>query len=166
MSVVPLLQHLLDDHGNFHAIDLAGRIGPGPAAVLPRVRQILSERVEQNACNEQYGSAVLNDLWALVHVASALWGIGGMNEAGIVVPALLAALKDNDSAARDVVACLARTGTAARPALPQVKAALEQPHRGEHLWSGAVAFGLEVERSCSVVLASLTDLHDPAPARG
>ncbi|MET9593117.1 HEAT repeat domain-containing protein [Streptomyces sp. NPDC006516] len=161
-SVMPLLERLLDDHRNLHAIDLAGRIGPGAAAVLPRLRQILSERVEQNARNEQNGSAVLNDSWTLVHVASALWDIGGTSEAGIVVPALLAAWKHNDSTARDIVACLDRMGRAARPALPQIQAALEQPHRGDQMWSGAIAFDLEVEHTCRVILARLTDLPDPA----
>lgn len=123
-SVMPLLERLLDDHRNLHAIDLAGRIGPGAAAALPRLRQILSERVEQNARNEQNGSAVLNDSWTLVHAASALWDIGGPSEAGIVVPALLAAWKNNDSTARDVLACLDRMGTAARPALPRIQAHL------------------------------------------
>ncbi|MEV5887358.1 HEAT repeat domain-containing protein [Streptomyces sp. NPDC052020] len=163
-SVVPLLERLLDDHGNFDAIDLAGRIGPGAAAVLPRLRQILSERVEQNARNEQNGSAVLNDSWTLVHVASALWGIGGTSEAGTVVPALLAAWKDNDSTARDVVACLGRMGPAACPALPQIQAALEQPHRGNPRWSGAVAFDLEVEHTCRAILTRL--FPDSTPARG
>ncbi|MFC9941773.1 HEAT repeat domain-containing protein [Streptomyces pratensis] len=165
-SVMPLLERFLGDHRNFHAIDVAGRIGPGAAAVLPSLRRILSERVEQNARNEQNGSAVLNDSWTLVHVASALWDIGGTSEAGIVVPALLAAWKDNGSTARDVVACLDRMGTAARPALPQIQAALEQPHRGDQMWSGAVAFDLEVEHTCRVILARLTDLPDLAPARG
>lgn len=163
-SVMPLLKQLLDDHRNVQAIDLAGRIGPDAAAVLPRLRQILSDRVEQNARNEQNGSAVLNDSWTLVHVASALWDTGGTNEAGVVVPALLAAWKDNDSTAREVAACLDRMGTAARPALPRIQAALEQPHRGDLMWSGAVAFDLEVERTCRVILARLTDLPDPAPA--
>ncbi|MFD8013526.1 HEAT repeat domain-containing protein [Streptomyces sp. NPDC059762] len=165
-SVVPLLEHLLDGHRNFDAIGLAGRIGPGAAAVLPRLRQILNVRVEQNARNEQNGSAVLNDSWTLVHVASALWDIGGVSEAGTVVPALLAAWKDNDSTARDVVACLNRMGPAARPALPQIQAALAQPHRGDQMWSGAVAFDLEVEHTCRAILTRLTDLPDPAPARG
>ncbi|MEU8762701.1 HEAT repeat domain-containing protein [Streptomyces sp. NPDC048659] len=164
-SVVPLLEHLLDDHRNFDAIDLAGRIGPGAAAVLPRLRQILSERVEQNARNEQNGSAVSNDSWTLVHVASALWGIGDVSEAGTVVPALLAAWKDNDSTVRDVLACLNRMGAAARPALPQIQAALAQPHRGDQMWSGAVAVDLEVEHTCRAILTRLRDLPDPARAR-
>ncbi|MEU0404796.1 HEAT repeat domain-containing protein [Streptomyces sp. NPDC006197] len=162
-NVVPLLERLLDDHRNFDAIDLAGRIGPGSAAVLPRLRQILSERVEQNARNEQNGSAVLNDSWTLVHVASALWDIAGTSEAGTVVPALLAAWKDNDSTARDVVACLDRMGPAARPALPQIQAALEQPHRGDQRWSGTVAFDLEVDHTCRAVLTRLRNLPAHAP---
>ncbi|MEU7028843.1 HEAT repeat domain-containing protein [Streptomyces sp. NPDC046275] len=86
-TVVPLLEHLIEGPRNFDAIDLAGRIGPDAAAVLPRLRQILNEQVEQN------GAAVLNNSWTLVHVASALWDIGGTGETGIVVPALLAAWK-------------------------------------------------------------------------
>ena len=82
------------------------------------------------------------------------------------MPALLAAWKDNGSTARDVVACLDRMGTAARPALPQIQAALGQLHRGDQMWSGAVAFDLEVEDTCRVILVRLTDLPDPAPARG
>lgn len=116
-TVVPLLERLLDHHRNFDAIDLAGRIGPPAAAVLPRLRQILNEQAERNARNEQNDSAVLNDSWTLVHVASALWDMGGDDEADVVVPALLNAWRDNDSTACDVVACLDRMGPAARPAL-------------------------------------------------
>ncbi|MFD4857709.1 HEAT repeat domain-containing protein [Streptomyces atratus] len=162
-NAVPLLERLLDDNRNFDAIDLAGRIGPPAAAVLPRLRQILNEQVEQNTRNERNGSAVLNDSWTLVHVASALWDIGGTGEADIVVPALLDAWKDNDSTARAVVACLNRMGPAARPALPQIQAALAQPHRGDQRWGGAVAFDLEVEHTCRIILARLLDLPDPAP---
>ncbi|MGW2282655.1 HEAT repeat domain-containing protein [Streptomyces sp. NPDC001770] len=165
-NVMPLLERLLDDYPSFPAIDPAGRIGPGAAAALPRLRQILSEQVEQNVRNEENGSAVLNDSWTLVHVASALWDIGGTGEADVVVPALLAAWKDNNSTARHVVACLDRMGTAARPALPQIQAALAQPHRGDQRWSDAVAIDLEIEHTCRVVLARLTDHPDPAPARG
>ncbi|WP_435060428.1 HEAT repeat domain-containing protein [Streptomyces sp. bgisy060] len=164
-NVVPLLERLLDGPRNFDAIDLAGRIGPDAAAVLPRLRRILSERIEQNARNEHNGSAVLNDSWTLVHVASTLWDIAGTSEAATVVPALLAAWKDNDSTARDVLACLRRMGPAARPALPQIRASLEQPHRGDPRWSGAVAFDLEVEHTCRAILTRLTDLPNPAPAR-
>lgn len=116
-----------------------------------------------NARNEQNGSAVLNDSWTLVHVASALWDIGGTGEGDIVVPALLDAWKDNDSTARDVVACLNRMGPAARPALPQIQAALAQPHRGDRRWGGSVASDLEVEHTCRTILARLRDLPEPAP---
>ena len=165
-NVVPLLESLLDHARNFDAISLAGRIGPPAAAVLPRLRQILNEKFEQNARNEQNGSALLNDSWTLVHVASALWDIGGADEADIVTPALLNAWKDNDSTARPVVACLNRMGPAARPALPQIQAALAQPHRGDHRWGGAVAFDLEVEHTCRVILASLREFPDHTPVEG
>ncbi|MGW2016799.1 HEAT repeat domain-containing protein [Streptomyces sp. NPDC001927] len=161
--VVPLLDGLLEHRRNFDATGLAGRIGPPASPVLPRLRQILNEQIEQNARNEQNGSAVLNDSWTLVHVASALWDIGGAREADIAVPALLNAWKDNDSTARDVVACLNRMGPAARPALPQIQAALALPHRGNDRWSGAVAFDLEVEHTCRTIQTRLLDLPDPAP---
>ncbi|MGW9448577.1 HEAT repeat domain-containing protein [Streptomyces sp. NPDC055632] len=163
-TVVPLLAGLLDAPRKFDAFDLAGRIGPGAAAVLPRLRQILNQQLEQNARNEQNGSAALNDSWTLVHAASALWDIGGMNEADTVVPALLAAWKNNNFTARDVLACLNRMGPAAHPALPQIQAALEQPHRADPRWSDAVIFDLEVEHACRGILARLNGLPDPAPA--
>lgn len=58
--VLPLLQRLLDGKRNFEAIDLAGRIGPPAAAVLPRLRHLLNDRLEGNARNEPEGSVVLN----------------------------------------------------------------------------------------------------------
>ncbi|MFI7355942.1 HEAT repeat domain-containing protein [Streptomyces avidinii] len=155
-SAVPLLQRLLDHSRNFDAIDLAGRIGPPAAAVLPRLRQMLNEQVERNARNEQNGSAVLNDSWTLVRVASALWDIGADSEAHIVVPALLNAWKNNDSTARCAAACLNRMGPAAQPALPQIEAALAQPHRGGHPWEWGIASDLEFQHTCRTILTRLT----------
>ncbi|MFF3083832.1 HEAT repeat domain-containing protein [Streptomyces nojiriensis] len=151
-QVVPLLQRLLNDKRNFDAVNLAGRIGPPAAAVLPRLRQLLNDQLEQNARNEQDGSAVLNDSWTLVHVASTLWDIGGDGEAPAVVPALLAAWKDNDFTARHAVACLNRMGPAAHPALPQVQSALAQPRRGGDPWGWSIAVDLEIQRTCRSVL--------------
>ncbi|MFC9754706.1 HEAT repeat domain-containing protein [Streptomyces sp. NPDC056921] len=159
-SVVPLLERLLDHHRNFDAIDLAGRIGPHAAAVLPRLRQILNEQVEQNARNEQNGSAVLNDSWTLVHAASALWDTGGDDEADVVLPALLNAWRDNDSTACDVVACLNRMGPAARPALHRIEDAMAQPQRGGEIWGRGVARDLEFQRTCRAILTRLRDLPD------
>ncbi|MFG2946342.1 HEAT repeat domain-containing protein [Streptomyces adustus] len=163
-NVMPLLERLLDDRRNFDAIDLAGRIGPPAAAVLPRLRQILNEQVERNTHNEQNGSAVMNDSWTLVHVASALWDIGGTGEAGIVVPALLNAWKDNDSTALDVVACLDRMGSAARPALPRIEAELAQPRPGGDPWGWQISRDLEFQRTCRAILTRLRDLPDHASA--
>ena len=164
--VVPLLERLLDHQRNFAAIGLAGRIGPPAAPVLPRLRQILNKQTEINARNEQDDAAVLNvgNAWTLVHTASALWDIAGDSEADTVVPALLNAWKDNDSTARDVLACLNRMGQAARPALPQIQTALAQPHRGNDLWSNAVGLDLEIEHICRSLVARLRDLPEPAPA--
>ncbi|MFD9047928.1 HEAT repeat domain-containing protein [Streptomyces zaomyceticus] len=163
-SVVPLLERLLEDRRNLDAIDLAGRIGPPAAAMLPRLRQILNDQVEQNTRNEQNGSAVLNDSWTLVHVASALWDIGGTSQAGIAVPALLDAWKDNDSTAHHVVACLDRMGPAARPALPRIEAAMTQPQRGGGTWGWGVTSDLEFQHTCRAILTRLTHLPDPEPA--
>ncbi|WP_052499812.1 HEAT repeat domain-containing protein [Streptomyces vietnamensis] len=162
--VVPLLEHLLESHRNFDAIDLAGRIGPPAAPVLPRLRQMLGEQVEQNARNERNGSAVLNDSWTLVHVASALWDIGGTSEADIVVPALLNAWEDNDSTACDVVACFDRMGPAARPALPRIEAATAQPQRGGEPWGWGVTRDLKFQRTCRAILTRLRELPEPALA--
>ncbi|MFB7312585.1 HEAT repeat domain-containing protein [Streptomyces sp. NPDC056192] len=159
-NVVPLLDRLLDHHRNFDAIDLAGRIGPPAAAVLPRLRQILSKQLEQNARNEQNDSTVLNDSWTLVHVASAMWDIGGDDEADVVAPALLNAWRDNDSTACDVVACLNRMGPAARPALHRIEASMAQPQRGEKPWGRGVTHDLEFQRTCRATLTRLRNLPD------
>ncbi|MGW1963603.1 HEAT repeat domain-containing protein [Streptomyces sp. NPDC001935] len=164
-NVVPLLEPLLEDRRNFDAIDLAGRIGPHAAAVLPRLRQILNKQLEQNARNEQNGSAVLNDSWTLVHVASALWEIGGDGEAHTVVPALLNAWKDNDATAGDVVACLNRMGPAARPAMPRIETAMAQPQRDGDPWGG-ITSDLQFHRTCRAILTRLQDLPDHASAEG
>jgi hypothetical protein len=165
-SVVPLLEHLLGHQRNFDAVGLAGRIGPPAAPVLPRLRQMLNEQTERNARNEQEGAAVRNvgNAWTLVHTASALWDIAGDGEADTVVSALLNAWKDNDSTARDVLACLNRMGQAARPALPLIRTALAQPRRGNDRWSDAVASDLEIERICRSLAARLRDLPEPASA--
>ncbi|MFB7244343.1 HEAT repeat domain-containing protein [Streptomyces populi] len=154
-NVMPLLERLLDHGRNLDALDLAGRIGPPAAAVLPRLRQMLNEQVERNTRNEQNGSAVLNDSWTLVRVASALWDVGGDGEADVVVPALLKAWQDNDSTACHAVACLARMGPAARPALPRIRAALAQPRRGGHPWGRGVVSDLEFQYACRTVLTHL-----------
>ncbi|MDV5143170.1 HEAT repeat domain-containing protein [Streptomyces sp. SBC-4] len=163
-EVVPLLNGLLEQHRNTDAIDLAGRIGPAAAPVLPRLRQILDEQLAQNAHNEQNGSTALNDWWTLIHVASALWDIDGTSQTDTVLPVLLDAWKNNDASAHAVIACLDRMGPAAHPALPQIQAALAQPHRYDQRWIGAVTLDLEIERTCRTILARLQDLPEPSPA--
>ncbi|WP_318212265.1 HEAT repeat domain-containing protein [Streptomyces sp. SJL17-1] len=163
-EVVPLLDGLLEQHRNTDAIDLAGRIGPAAAPVLPRLRQILDEQLAQNTRNEHTGSSVLNDWWTLIRVASALWDIDGADQADTVLPVLLDAWKNNDASAHAVIACLDRMGPAARPALPQIQAALAQPHRYDQRWIGAVSLDLEIERTCRTLLVRLQDLPEAAPA--
>ncbi|WP_327380673.1 HEAT repeat domain-containing protein [Streptomyces sp. NBC_01207] len=164
-TVVPLLQRLLDAERNFDAISLAGRIGPPAAPVLPRLRQMLDEQLEQNALNKQNDSTALNDSWTLVHVASALWDIGGDKEARAVAPALLTAWKDNDSTARRAVACLNRMGPAAHLALPWIQAALAQPRRGGNPWGWDVAVDLEIQHSCQSILTRLEAGIPRSPAQ-
>ncbi|MEU3480878.1 HEAT repeat domain-containing protein [Streptomyces sp. NPDC033754] len=163
-EIVPLLDGLLERPHNVEAIDLASRIGPAASPVLPRLRQILDEQLAKNAVNEQSGSSVLNDWWTLIRVASALWDIGGTDQADIVLPVLLDAWKNDDASAHAVIACLDRLGPAARPALPQIQAALTQSHRYDQRWTGAVTLDLEIERTCRTLLARLEDLPEAAPA--
>ncbi|MEV6250562.1 hypothetical protein AB0M38_30890 [Streptomyces sp. NPDC051742] len=162
-TVVPLLNGLLEHHRNSDALDVAGRIGPPAARVLPWLRQTLAGQVEENTRNEQNGSAVLNDSWTLVHAAAALWDIGGDSEADAVVQALRDAWKDNEATAPTVVACLDRMGPAARPALPQIQAALAQSHRYDQRWSGAVASDLGIVDTCRTILTRLHSLSESAP---
>ncbi|MFG2487574.1 HEAT repeat domain-containing protein [Streptomyces virginiae] len=154
-SAVPLLERLLDHGRNLDAINVLGRIGPPASAVLPRLRQMLNQQVEQNARNEQNGAAVLNDSWTLVRVASALWDVGRDDETHVVVPALLNAWKDNGSTAPDAADCLDRMGRAAQPALPQIQAALAQPRRGGHPWGWGVAYDLQFQHTCRSILTRL-----------
>ncbi|MGW3327483.1 hypothetical protein [Streptomyces virginiae] len=160
-SAVPLLEGLLDHGRNFDAIDVLGRIGPPAAAVLPRLRQMLDKQVEQHARNEQNGAAVLDDSWALVRVASALWDMGREGEAHVVVPALLNAWKDNDFTARDAAGCLDRMGPAAQPALPRIQVARAQPHRGGHPWGWGVAYDLEFQDTCRMPPDPSGGIPDP-----
>ncbi|MFE9046568.1 hypothetical protein ACFYOG_37570, partial [Streptomyces sp. NPDC007818] len=160
-EIVPLLDGLLELPRNFDAIDLAGRIGPAALPVLPRLRQILDEQLAKNAVNEQNGSSVLNDWWTLIRVA-ALWDIAGTSEADTVMPVLLDAWKNDDANAHAVVTCLDRMGPAARPALPQIRAALTQAHRYDQRWIGAVTLDLEIEHTCRTLQTRLRPL--PASA--
>ncbi|MFD7978736.1 HEAT repeat domain-containing protein [Streptomyces sp. NPDC059071] len=157
---VPQLERLLDTHRRLDAVKVLGRIGPPAAAVLPRLRQELNAQVEQNARNEQSDAAPLNvgNAWTLIHVASAVWEIGGQAEGDMVVQALLRAWKDNDSTLREAAACLNRMGQAARPALPQIEEALAQPRRGGQPWGWGIAFDLEFQHTCGVILTRLRDL--------
>ncbi|MGW4725374.1 HEAT repeat domain-containing protein [Streptomyces sp. NPDC004291] len=156
-KVVPLLSRLLEKHCTTDAIDLAGRIGPAAAPVLPRLRQILDEQLAENARNERNGSSVLNDWWTIIRVASALWEIGGTAQTDTVLPVLLDAWKNDDASAHAVAACLNRMGPAAHPALPQVHAALDRPHRYGQRWTGSVALDLETEHTCRTILVRLKD---------
>lgn len=145
-DVVRRLERLLDSYRRFDAVQVLGRIGPPAAAVLPRLRQMLST----------------GDAWTCVHAAAALWDIGGEAEAGIVVQALLGGWEDNDATANHVVACLNRMGQAARPALPRIRAALALPRRGGR-FGGSVAHDEELQQTCRDILTRLRELPSHIP---
>ncbi|MGW5001437.1 HEAT repeat domain-containing protein [Streptomyces hydrogenans] len=163
-DVVPLLEGVLERPRNFDAFDLAGRMGAAASPVLPRLRRILDEQLARNRADEQNGSRVLNDWWTLIRVASALWDIGGADQADTVLPVLQDAWKHNDDSAHAVLACLDRMGPAALPALPRIQAALTRPHRYGQRWTGSVARDLEIQDTCRNILARLRDLPGPDPA--
>ncbi|MFB7288808.1 hypothetical protein [Actinacidiphila glaucinigra] len=80
-EVVPLPDDLLDTHRQREGADVLARIGPPAARALPRLRSMLTADCE----------------WTRAHAASALWGIGGLAEAPVVVRTLLAAWEENDA---------------------------------------------------------------------
>jgi hypothetical protein len=91
-----------------------GQIGPPAAAALPRLRKLLADNYE----------------WNRVHAAAAIWDIGGESEAPVVLDTLLQAWQKNPATGNHVAACLKRMGSAAVPALPQIRAELARPERG------------------------------------
>jgi hypothetical protein len=116
-EVMPLLLNLLDNSITFRisdAADLLGEIGPPASAALPRLRALLRHDYE----------------WVRVPCAAALWEIGGLGEAPVVLDTLLRAWAQNPATANRVVACLDRMGPLAAPALPLLREQLAQPGRG------------------------------------
>ncbi|WP_042431816.1 HEAT repeat domain-containing protein [Streptacidiphilus anmyonensis] len=116
-EVMPLLLDLLDDTITFRiseAAEVLGQIGAPAAAALPRLRSLLAHGYE----------------WVRVPCAAALWDIGGEPEAPAVLDTLLQAWTKNPATANNAVACLARMGTAAAPALPLLRFQLALPRRG------------------------------------
>ncbi|GGV42697.1 hypothetical protein GCM10010182_79220 [Actinomadura cremea] len=111
----PLLD-LLDDPVTFliaGAADVLAEIGPPAREAVPRLRGLLSHSYE----------------WVRVPCATALWEIGGAQEARAVLDTVLQAWEQNPAVANHVVACLDRMGPAARPALPQLRSELLHPQR-------------------------------------
>ncbi|MFF4536911.1 HEAT repeat domain-containing protein [Streptomyces aureus] len=113
-EVLPLLEDLLDSHCKHEAVDVLGRIGPAASRVVPRLRRMLTAGYE----------------WTRVHAATALWDIGGPDEAPQVLEILLDAWRTNEFTANNVIACLDRMGPAAAPAVPLVRSELARPRRG------------------------------------
>lgn len=120
-EVMPLARALLDTFAVRDAADVLGQIGPPAAAALPRLRERLSDSYD----------------WNRVHVAAAIWDIGGGPEASVVLDTLLRAWQNNSATGNHVVACLMRMGSAAAPALPQIRAELGRPERGGRFGSVA-----------------------------
>ncbi len=137
-TAVPLLEDLLDSHHHDEAADVLGRIGRPAEAVVPRLRQMLNAGYE----------------WTRVHVAAALWDIAGEAEAGVVVPALLAAWEKNEYTSNHVLACLNRMGPAAIPALPRIQRELTLPRRSGRY--NSIANDEELQNNCRAILTRLT----------
>ncbi len=115
-EIMPLAVALLDTGGLVSAAGALGRIGPAAAETLPRLRELLGGYSD----------------WERVHVARAVWDIGGEPEATIVLDTLLSVWESTPSMGDEVAECLKRMGPAARPALPRIRAELARPERVAH----------------------------------
>lgn len=116
-------------------------MGPSASVALPQLRSLLTHDYE----------------WVRVHVAAALWEIGGEPEAPAVLDALLQAMAQNPATANHVVTCLDRMGTLAAPALPLLREQLSEPRRGGRFQN--IAHDEELQR----VSRSLISRLDPRP---
>ncbi|MFQ6146785.1 HEAT repeat domain-containing protein [Streptomyces seoulensis] len=148
-EVMPLLLNLLDDPITFRISDAAallGEIGPPASVALPRLRNLLAHDYE----------------WVRVPCAAALWEIGGLSEAPIVLDALLQAMAKNPATANHVVACLDRMGPLAAPALPLLRAQLALPRRGGRFQS--IDHDEELQRISRTLITRLEPPASSAPA--
>ncbi|MEW5629954.1 hypothetical protein AB1388_25815 [Streptomyces hydrogenans] len=93
-----------------------------------------------------------------IRVASALWDIGGADQADTVLPVLPAARENDGDSTRAVITCLDRMGPAALPALPRVQVALARPHRYGQRRTGSVALDLGIQDTCRNITARLRAL--------
>ncbi|WP_026402051.1 hypothetical protein [Actinomadura rifamycini] len=130
---------LLDDRavGIGKATDVLAGIGPHAREALPRLRDLLAD----------------GDEWNRVSCANALWEIGGVPEAPVVLDTLLQAWGQNPFTANEVVACLERMGDAAVPAVPQLRAELLRPERRGRF--GSIDDDEELQRICRVLIEQL-----------
>ncbi|MFE3676101.1 HEAT repeat domain-containing protein [Streptomyces griseus] len=131
--VVPRLAELLGTHEHDEAAAVLGRIGSAAAPALPHLRKMLTAGYE----------------WTRVHAAAALWDIGGEAEAPAVVETLLTAWAENDATSNRVLACLNRMGSAARPALPQVRNELTLLRRSGRFHS--ISNDEELQAACRAI---------------
>ncbi|MEV4139950.1 hypothetical protein AB0J72_48295 [Dactylosporangium sp. NPDC049742] len=146
-EVMPLALALLDTYALRDAADVLGQIGSPAAAALPRLRELLADGYE----------------WNRVHAAAAIWDIGGESEAPVVLDILLQAWQKNSATGNYVAACLKRMGSAAMPALPQIRAELGRPERGGRF--GSVDNDEELLRELAGVLHSI-EVSGPAAPGG
>ncbi|MGI5238831.1 hypothetical protein [Dactylosporangium sp. CA-139066] len=144
-EVMPLALALLDTYALRDAADVLGQIGPPATAALPRLRDLLTDGYE----------------WNRVHAATAIWDIGGEPEAPVVLDTLLQAWQHNSATGNHVAAGLKRMGSAAIPALPQIRAELTRPDRGGR--SGGVDNDEELMRELADVLLSIEVSGPTAP---
>ncbi|MCD0446273.1 hypothetical protein LO763_21915 [Glycomyces sp. A-F 0318] len=118
--------------------DLLAQLGPEAVPAVPRLRTLLGHRYE----------------WVRVAAATALWDITGADEAPQVLDVLMAAWERNSATARVTAPCLARMGTAARPALALVEAELARPRRDSY---GSIAKDDAVVAACRAVRDQFTE---------
>ncbi|GHA51357.1 hypothetical protein GCM10010329_86500 [Streptomyces spiroverticillatus] len=119
------------------AADVLALIGKPAAAAVPPLKKLLSPGYE----------------WTRVHAAAALWEIAGEAESDTVLETLLEAWEENDSTSNHVMACLAKMGDAAAPALSRIQAELTQSRRSGRFHS--LESDLALQSDCRTVLSHL-----------
>ncbi|MEV6305554.1 hypothetical protein AB0M02_39490 [Actinoplanes sp. NPDC051861] len=136
-EAIGLLLGLLDDHPG-EAARMLGSLGPRAVVALPRLREFLGPESE----------------WVAVRAAAAVWEIGGVPEAGVVLGTLLRAWERSPALGYEVVACLERMGASAEPAVPHLLAELARPERRD-LWFRDVGEDEDLQRACRDLVATL-----------
>jgi len=139
-TALPMLLAQLDGSTVFAitgAADMLAQIGPAAAAAVPRLRELLAASYD----------------WVRIHCAGALWEIARDAETPAVLDTLLQAWAKNGATANHVVGCLDRMGSAALPALPQLRSELAQKRRSGRY--GSIKNDEELQRVSRSIVARL-----------